>query len=104
MKNQHAAYIAQQQRTFFSAGMQTGAQAMYDAFCIALNDNEHLGEKRLTDLLPAISSNYESICDAFNAGDDKDYQMECIDRRMRSIFPNNFIPYATRYDFVKMPK
>lgn len=73
-------------------------QMMWDAVTIALNDEFGFGKERILKLLKAVEKRREDIARLF-IGDTKDmeYAKSVLDRRLREICGDEFLPWEERY-------
>lgn len=73
-------------------------QVMSDATAIALNDVLGLGADRIKKVLDAISENYSDIADLVNNDtDDQEYSWSALDRKLKQICGEYFVPFEERY-------
>lgn len=73
-------------------------QMMWDAVTIALNDEFGFGKERILKLLKAVEKRREDIARLF-IGDTKDmeYAKSVLDRRLKEICGDEFLPWEERY-------
>lgn len=94
----------------FRAGMDTGVQRTADFFAIALNSpdvmgKDTLGAARIKKIYAKALELQRQYAPAFQKGPEQDYYQELLDRRLRQIFPpEDYVPFAERYENVTKPK
>ena len=94
----------------FRAGMDTGVQRTADFFAIALNSpdvmgRDTLGAARIKKIYAKALELQRQYAPAFQKGPEQDYYQELLDRRLRQIFPpEDYVPFAERYENVTKPK
>jgi len=73
-------------------------QLMMDCTAIALNEKCGFGPERIKNIMDAVAENYADFADLINADtDDQDYSWEVLDRRLRQICGEYFVPMEERY-------
>lgn len=73
-------------------------QVMMDCVAIALNEVCGFGPERIKNIMDAVAENYAQFADLINADtDDQDYSWEVLDRKLRQICGEYFVPMEERY-------
>lgn len=94
----------------FRAGLATGAQRTADFMAIALSDPDVMGKdtfsfRRIKKIYKRMIDLQSEFAPAFQKGDEQDYYQEMFDRRLKQIFPpEDYTPFAERYEHVTKPK
>ena len=96
-------------RTAAEAGEMVGRQKMADLMALALNDpavmgKDVLGPERIKRVYVKIHELEAKLAQAWRKGDEQDYAQAKMDRELRRIFGNDFVPFSERYPDVKKPK
>lgn len=76
--------------------LQIHVQIGLDAACIAANDVFRMGPSRVEDFCRAYTQSYMEICSKI-VDDDADYAFTVLDRRLKQICGDKFMPYRERY-------
>ena len=73
-------------------------QLMFDLSCIALNETEGFGTERINRFCDKLIALHDEYAVIFN-GDSKDqeYSRDVLDRKLRQIAGDKFIPWEERY-------
>lgn len=97
-------------RAGYEAGDDIGTQRTADFLAIVLNDPEIMGKDvfgagRIKKVYEAIRALERKYAKAFQKHPEQDYYQEKLDDRLRRIFaPEDFIPFAKRYENIVQPK
>ena len=91
------------------AGEMVGRQKIADLMALALNDpavmgKDVLGPERIKKVYTKLHELEAELAQAWRKGDEQDYAQARLDRELRRIFGNEFVPFAERYPDVKRPK
>lgn len=91
------------------AGVDVGTQRMADLMAIALNDPEVMGKgvlgvDRIKKVYAKIQELQNDLSKAWLKGDEQDYHQARLDRELKRIFGDEFVPFSERYPDVKKPK
>ena len=83
-------------------GVDTGLQMFADMLTIVLNRIHGYGKARIQALLAEVKKLLESeLTDAFQTQTESDYQRDVLDRVLRDIMQEQFVPFEKRYPYVK---
>lgn len=96
-------------RTAAEAGEMVGRQRMADLMALALNDpavmgKDVLGPERIKRVYARLYELEAELAQAWRKGDEQDYAQARLDRELKRIFGNEFVPFSERYPDVKKPK
>jgi len=73
-------------------------QLMMDCTAIALNEVCGFGPERIKNIMEAVSENYGEFYDLVNNDTkDQDYSWQVLDRKLRQICGEYFVPMEERY-------
>lgn len=96
-------------RTASEAGEMVGRQKIADLMALALNDpavmgKDVLGPERIKRVYVRLHELEAELAQAWRKGDEQDYAQARLDRELKRIFGNEFVPFTERYPDVRKPK
>ena len=95
--------LAKRENKAYLAGLRAGCrfmrQLMADLLVIVLHDHFKFSRNQIIKALDALSALHDEFAVVFN-GDTKDqeYSREVLDRRLRKIAGDMFVPWEERYE------
>ena len=94
--------LAKREGAAYLRGLRDGRrfmrQLMYDLSCVALNETEGMGYDRLNRFGEALTKLYDEFAVIFNSDSrDQEYTKSVLDRRLKQIAGDKFIPWEDRY-------
>lgn len=92
--------------TYRQAEKDTYIQYMTDMLMVTLNDPDVMGKdvfgaKRIAKIVDAMGKKFDQYHGALEDIPEADYLQEKLDRRLRPIAGNRFVPFADRYKWIK---